>query len=85
MRYNHGLALQQLGRRQTAEFELRQAYRIAPRDPAFVQALAIFYAQDGRWSEALPYGEELVRLVPDEDGPRQFVEQIRAELANNPG
>ena len=85
VRYNHGLALQQLGRRQTAEFELRQAYRIAPRDPAFVQALAIFYAQDGRWSEALPYGEELVRLVPDEDGPRQFVEQIRAELARNPG
>ena len=85
VRYNHGLALQQLGRRQTAEFELRQAYRIAPRDPAFVQALAIFYAQVGRWIEALPYGEELVRLVPDEDGPRQFVEQVRRELARNPG
>ena len=85
VRYNHGLALQQLGRRETAEFELRQAYRIAPRDPAIVQALAIFYAQDGRWSEALGYGEELVRLVPDEDGSRQFVEQIGAELARNPG
>ncbi len=85
VRYNYGLALQQLGRRQTAEFELRQAYRIAPRDPAFVQVLAIFYAQDGRWSEALRYGEELLELVPDEDGPRQFVERIRGEMARSPG
>ncbi len=85
VRYNYGLALQQLGRRQTAEFELQQAYRIDSRDPAFAQALAIFYAQDGRWSEALPYGEELLELVPGEDGPRRFVEQIRAEMARNPG
>ena len=41
--------------------------------------------EDGRWSEALSYGEELVELLLDEDGPRRFVEQVRAEMARNPG
>ena len=77
VRYNYGLALQRLGRRAEAEAQFLESYRVGPDDPSVVQALAIFYAQDARWDEALEWAERLVEMVPDEPGARLFLDEIR--------
>ena len=77
--YNHGLALQRLDRRAEAEAALLRAETLAPDDPAFLNALAILYVQEGRWSEALPWAERLVALDPNPDADR-LLRMIRTEL-----
>jgi Flp pilus assembly protein TadD len=69
VRYNLGLALQHLDRRDEAEGVLREAYELAPANPDYLGALAILYAQQGRWSSAVACAKELVRRHPDN---RQF-------------
>ncbi len=81
VRYNRGLALQRLGRHAEAEAALLAAHQLDPRDPAIANALAILYAQQQRWERALPFAEELVKLAPEEPGPRQLLRRIRAELS----
>ena len=74
--YNHGLALQTLGRRLSAEIALLKAYRLSGNDPSILQAVAVFYIQDRQWDRAAIYAEKLTRLYPNEPGPRRMLEQI---------
>lgn len=75
--YNHGLALQTLGRRPSAETALLKAYRLSENDPSVLNALAIFYIQGRQWDQASSYTERLIRLYPNEPGPRRMLEQIQ--------
>lgn len=77
VRYNQGLALQQLGRRDQAEQALLAALERAPEDPEIVYALSVFYAQERRWEEAVPYAERLVALAPDAPQAREWLRQVR--------
>jgi len=78
--YNHGLALQHLDRRAEAEAALLRAEALEPDNPAHVNALAILYVQEGRWSEALPRAERLVELQADPDAA-SLLERVRTELS----
>ena len=78
--YNYALALQQLGRRPAAEAALLRAHELEPRDPDVVNALAVFYIQERRWQEALPYAQKLVELLPNAPGPRQMLQEIQGRL-----
>ena len=78
--YNHGLALQRLDRRREAEAALRRADALEPDTPAFLNALAILYAQESRWAEALPWAERLAALDSGPDAAR-LIRRIRTELA----
>ena len=78
--YNRGLALQRLDQRQEAEAALLRADSLAPGTPAFLTALAILYAQEDRWAEALPWAERLVELDRD-TGARNLLDRIRSELS----
>ena len=78
--YNYGLALQQLGQIKQAEAALLQAYRLVPTNGSFIQALAILHMQQGEWDLAQPFAEALVRLFPNEPGPRQMLARIQSEL-----
>ncbi len=75
--YNHGLALQTLGRRSSAETALLKAHRLSENDPSVLHALAIFYIQGRQWKRATIYAERLIRLYPNEPGPRRMLEQIQ--------
>ncbi len=77
VRYNHGLALQHLGRRPEAETALRGAHELAPTDADILQAVIIFYAQGQQWSQAEGFAEQLVRLHPNSPGPLRLLQQIR--------
>ena len=78
--YNHGLALQRLGRPREAEAALRRADSAEPDTPAFLNALAILHAQQGRWTEALPWAERAVELRVGPDAV-SLLERIRTELS----
>ena len=81
--YNYGLALQQLGRLEEAEEVLLEASRLAPSDPDIVYAVTVFYTQQRRFNRALPYAEQLVRLVPDAPGPTEMLRGIRSQISAN--
>ncbi len=74
--YNHGLALQHLGRKSGAETALLKAYRLDENDPSVIQALAILYIQGRQWDQAATYAKTLTQLYPDEPGPRRMLKQI---------
>ena len=77
--YNHGLALQQLGRRQPAEAALLQAQRLDPRDAATCYALAVFYVQGRQYAQALPWAEKLLALDPTNTQAMQLVSELRGQ------
>lgn len=84
--YNHALALQHLGRRQEAEAALLQAQALDPGDPQIVYALTVFFAQQRQYRRALPYAERLAELAPGDQGARQLLERLRAQVgAGAPG
>ena len=56
-----------------------QAYKLDPRDPAVPYALALLYAQDRRWTEALRWAELLQAVDPANPQAQQLVERLRAE------
>jgi len=74
--YNRGLALQTLGRADEAEESLKKAFRLSPQTQ-FLQALAILYAQQGRWAKAIACAEELVRMRPNDPELQQFLQGLR--------
>lgn len=80
VQYNYGLALQRAGRRSAAEEALRRAHRLQPDTPDFLNALAIFYAQEEEWETALDYAERLVQLRPNAARPQRLLQQIRSQL-----
>ena len=79
--YNHGLALQRIGRRDAAEASLRRAAERAPRDPEIAYALATFYAQGGEWKPARAAADRLVELTEGSAQARQLLERIEHESA----
>jgi tetratricopeptide (TPR) repeat protein len=81
MRYNYALALQNLARYAEAEKQLREADRLAPREPDYLYALAILYAQQGRWTRAIACAEEMVRRWPGEGRGRQLLGHFRQQQA----
>jgi len=76
--YNRGLALQTLGRHAQAEEALKQAYRLSPQ-AEFLRALAIFYAQQARWTRAVACAEELLRSRPHDPELQRFLQGLRRE------
>ena len=80
VRYNWGLALNQLGRTAEAEEQLKQALAMVPDETDFLYALATFYAEHGRWRDALPYAEQLLRRRPDWPDASQLLQRIRRAL-----
>jgi len=83
-RYNYALTLRHIGRNEDALSEMLKAHEIDPRDPGIVQAVAIFYIQEGEWSMALPYAQNLVKLLPGDPQPEQMVRQIQQEISQVP-
>ncbi len=80
VRYNYGLALQQLGRRAEAEATLLRARELDRGDPKIAYALAVFYIQQQQYQRALGYAQRLTELVPEDPASRQLVERIRRQL-----
>jgi predicted CXXCH cytochrome family protein len=63
--YNYGLALQQLGRDDTAETALHYALRLEPRNIDYLYALADFYLKRQRFREALPIATRMAEAHPE--------------------
>ncbi len=83
--YNHALILQHLDRRSEAETVLKRANGIDSNDLDIIYALAVFYAQDRRWREALPYAQTLTEISPNTAEPRQLLTRIQGQLASADG
>jgi Flp pilus assembly protein TadD len=81
VRYNYALALQHLGRRAGAERAMLDALALDPTAPDIVNAMAVFYVQQGDWGRALPYAERLVTLAPGSPDATQMLRHIREQLA----
>jgi predicted CXXCH cytochrome family protein len=81
VRYNYALTLQHLGRQAEAETALLKAYGIDQHDPDIVHALALLYAQQRHWRQALPYAETLRNLRPDAPEPRQLLQRIQEAVS----
>jgi len=75
--YNYGLLLQHQDKRPAAEDALLQAHALSPGDGGALQALVIFYSQEGRWDEAKPHAEALLALEPDNPQLQAWVADIR--------
>jgi predicted CXXCH cytochrome family protein len=79
-RYDYALVLRHLGRNDEALTEMLYAYEIDQRDPAVVQAIAVFYIQDEQWESALYFTELLVQLAPDAERPKHMLKQIQQNI-----
>ncbi len=75
IRYNLGLAWQQLGRTDTALRELEAASRIRPAVPRYQRAVVILLMQQERWAQALDASDRLL-VLPDPN-PQQQAEDHR--------
>ncbi len=75
--YNHGLALQHLGRRVAAEGALLNAHQLSKSDLDILRAIVIFYTQDRRWDRAAIYAREMVRLHPNDEWAIRFMHEIQ--------
>ena len=62
--YNHGLALQRLGKPNEAETALLTAHNLEPTARDYVYALAVLCSQEKRWPDALRWTDQLSRLDP---------------------
>ena len=81
VRYNQGLALQQTGKRAEAQRAFAEAYRLDARDPAIPYALALLYANERRWGDALTWAERLQSIDPANSQAQQLVQRLRAQGA----
>ena len=76
--YNRALVLQALERHDEAETVLLDALELDETNAPILEALALFYAQRGRWADARRYAQRLVVLAPNAPGPRRLLEQLEA-------
>jgi tetratricopeptide (TPR) repeat protein len=81
MQYNYALALQRLGKPADAEQHLLTANKLTPDTLDFLHALAILYAQQRQWKQALQYAEQLARLEPQ---MASLAVQIREQASQPP-
>ncbi|NUQ63263.1 MAG: tetratricopeptide repeat protein [Pirellulales bacterium] len=79
--YNHGLALQKLGRVEAAEKSLQKSHELAPSTPDALHALAILYAQQGQWPRAVAAAERLVGQYPREPAFKMLLDTLREQSA----
>jgi Flp pilus assembly protein TadD len=56
---------------------LRQARELDPGDPAIAYALAVFYAQQGRRTDALREAEALQQLQPGDPQAARLLQRLR--------
>jgi len=77
VRYNYALVLKKLGRNQAALTNMQRAVDTQTTDPMMVYVLATWLAEAGRYQDALSWAERLVKLVPDEDGAKHLLRDIR--------
>lgn len=76
IRYNYGLALQKLGQAKQAEKELLTALNLEPAEPDYPRALAILYAQQKRWPEAVGMARRVLALRPHDPSAHRMVEEF---------
>ncbi len=77
--YNYGLALQKLGRLESAEKALIKARELAPATPDYLHAIAILYAQQNQWPRAIAAAERLVQQYPREQAFTVLLEHLRRQ------
>ena len=77
--YNLGLACQNLGQHAQAEKALQAARQLAPAVPDYHRALAIFYAQQHRWDEAIDAAEQLLALDPSDRSAQALLTHLLQE------
>ena len=82
MQYNAGLALQQLGRDVEAEQFLRIAHDLEPSHPDYLNALSVYYAQQGKWEDALRFTEQLASQLGQNEAIQQRLAYIRAQMGD---
>jgi predicted CXXCH cytochrome family protein len=80
VQYNLGLTLQRLGRTAEAEKALLVAAKADAGDPEIAFAVAAFYANEGRWNEALPYAERFAALNPTDQRSVALLQEARRAL-----
>jgi len=78
--YNYALALQETGQYNDAETVLKQIHAASPDDPDIVYALVTLYAQQNKWTLALPFAKLLVDLTQGADGPAKIYAQIQEKV-----
>ena len=72
--YNHGLAMQKLGKAGEAEGALLAALKISPQNVDYLYALTILYVQQENWVKAEACARQMCRLQP---GNQQFQHLLR--------
>jgi tetratricopeptide (TPR) repeat protein len=77
IRYNYGLALQKLGQPKEAGEQFLKAMALEPAEADYVRAMAILYAQQGRWAEAAELARRLATLRPDDPAAHQMADQFQ--------
>jgi len=80
VRYNYALSLKKIGNDKKA---LKQMLRLAKRplrDPMMIYVLTTWLAEAKRYEEALPWAKQLVKLVPDEDGAKHLLIDVRNKM-----
>lgn len=85
VRYNHALSLKRLGRDDDALTVMLQIVDAKSADPMMIYLLTAWLAEAGRYSEALPWAEKLVELLPNEDGARRLLIDIRNNKLKHEG
>ncbi|MGD9127283.1 MAG: tetratricopeptide repeat protein, partial [Planctomycetia bacterium] len=78
MRYNLGLAYQQLGKVKEAEAALKESCRLAPA-PSNLYALAILYVQNDRKAEALPILRQILEITPNDRRIQQLIYYLQSQ------
>ena len=68
----------QTGKPREAERALREAARLNPNDPAASYALAVLFAQQQRYADALAAARRAAQLAPGDPQPHQLVQQLEA-------
>ena len=62
---------------------LKKIIKAAPDDPDIVYALVTLYAQQEKWSLALPYAKRLVELTQGANAPNRIFEEIKTKASLN--
>ena len=80
IRRNLGWLYYQMDKPELAEPQLVEAHRLAPTWSEALHTLGFFYWRQGELPKALQCAERLVQLLPDEQGAKQFLMQIQAQI-----
>jgi len=85
IRYNYGLALEQLGRFDEAERQLREAVELDPQSADLLYALAGHYLRRGELPAAAEYVERMLNVAPSDQRAIQLKYRIQEQMAAGAG